>query len=447
MTSQYSQQSISAKIDLSRKQTEAIKYLEDDFTTEILYGGGAGGGKSYLGAWWLLKNCIKYPGTRWVMGRAKLKTLKETTLKSLLEVMKRCNITTEFYNYHQVSGIIKFYNESEILLKDLFAYPSDPDFDELGSLEITGAFIDEASQITSKAKNILKSRIRYKLDEYSLIPKLLMTCNPTRNFLYAEFYKPYTDNALEKGKAFVHALLGDNPHITKHYKNNLLGLDKESKERLLFGNWQYLDDPTKLCEIDKIYDLWTNEYVPHGRKFLSCDIARFGGDKTVIIVWDGLRVIDIYTMNKNKIPEAADKINNIRRLHSIPSSNIVIDDDGVGGGVVDMIPGCLPFVANKKPVNTGGRQNYANLKSQCYFVLAEKINKGEIYIEVKDHQEHIIEELEQIKKEKEETDQKLSVVKKDHVKEMIGRSPDFSDAIMMRMYLTLSRRSGVRRVN
>ena len=435
------------RIELSAKQTEAIELLEDDHTTEILYGGGAGSGKSYLGVWWLIKSCIKYPGTRWVMGRAKLKTLKETTLKSLQEVMKLVGITTEFYTYQQVSGVITFYNGSEILLKDLFYYPADPDFDELGSLEISGAFIDEASQITSKAKNILKSRIRFKLDEYGMIPKLLMTTNPTRNFLYAEYYKPYIDGTLPKGKAFVHALLRDNPKITKHYKNNLLGLDKESKERLLFGNWQYIDDPLKLCEVDKILDLWTNDYVERGKRVISCDIARFGGDKTVIMVWEGLRAISIYTMDKNKITEAADRIDDIRRQYGIPRSDIVVDDDGVGGGVVDMLSGCVPFVANKKPVFTQSKQNYANLKSQCYFILAEKVNNGEIFISFSDHKEKIIEELEQIKKDRDETDDKLRVIKKEKVKEIIGRSPDYSDAIMMRMYLTLLVRKGIRRVN
>jgi len=445
MTSQYSQQSISASIELSLKQTEAIKHLEDNVTTEILYGGGAGSGKSILGAWWILKSCIKYPGTRWVIGRSKLKTLKETTLKSLFEVLKLCHITSDYYNYNQTHGTITFYNESEILLKDLFAYPSDPDFDELGSLEITGAFIDEASQITSKAKNILKSRIRYKLDEYKLIPKLLMTCNPTRNFLFAEFYKPYVDGKLPEGKHFVRALLADNPYITTHYRNNLLGLDKSTIERLLFGNWMYADDPTKLIDYDKILDLWTNDHVQPGTKYLSCDIARFGGDKTVIVVWEGLRIIAIHTMAKNKIPEAADKISDIRRQHQIPRSNIVIDDDGVGGGVVDMLPGSVPFIANKKAIISG--RNYANLKSQCYFILAEKINKGEIFIAVNDYKENIIEELEQVKKDKEETDDKLRVVKKEHIKEIIGHSPDYSDAIMMRMYLTLAKRRGIKRVN
>jgi hypothetical protein len=37
-------------------------------------------------------------------------------------------------------------------------------------------------------------------------------------------------------------------------------------------------------------------------------------------------------------------------------------------------------VNNSKPVETGVRQNYANLKSQCAFLLQEKIQKGEIAV-------------------------------------------------------------------
>ena len=426
-------------IELSDKQTEAIRLLQDDHTTEVLYGGGAGGGKSYLGSWWILKGCINYPGTRWVIGRSKLKTLKETTLKSLFEVMKLTGVPGDYYAYNQTSGTIKFNNGSEILLKDLFAYPSDPDFDELGSLEISGAFIDEASQITVKAKNILKSRIRYNLDTWDMIPKLLMTTNPCRNFLYADFYKPFTEGKLASGRAFVHALLSDNPYITKHYRDNLIGLDKASKERLLFGNWQYLDDPTKLIEIDKIIDLWTNDHVKDGARYITCDAARFGADKSVIMVWYGLRVIEIKTIAKSTITHLADVIRSMKMKHRVPQSHIIIDDGGVGGGLVDMLPGCKPFVANRKPIVTNRRQNYANLKSQLYFTLAEYVNDGKIWIQPDRERETIIEELEQVKKDKEETDDKLRIIKKEVVKETLGRSPDYSDCLSFRMWFEIEK--------
>jgi hypothetical protein len=34
--------------------------------------------------------------------------------------------------------------------------------------------------------------------------------------------------------------------------------DKVTKERLLNGNWEYDDDPTKLYQYDDINDLFTN---------------------------------------------------------------------------------------------------------------------------------------------------------------------------------------------
>ena len=34
--------------DLTNKQKQAFKYMLDNTTTELLYGGAAGGGKSYL---------------------------------------------------------------------------------------------------------------------------------------------------------------------------------------------------------------------------------------------------------------------------------------------------------------------------------------------------------------------------------------------------------------
>ena len=143
-----------------------------------------GGGKSALGCYWLIKNCLKYKGTRWVMGRASLKTLKETTLNSFYDIAKIQGLKMgEHYFFNAQANIITFFNGSTILLKDLFSYPSDPNFDELGSLEITGAFVDECNQISEKAWNILMSRIRYKLDENGLIPKILGTCNPSKGYI------------------------------------------------------------------------------------------------------------------------------------------------------------------------------------------------------------------------------------------------------------------------
>ena len=227
------------------KQKNAIYFLKDDTTKEILYGGAAGGGKSALGCLWLIESCQKYPGTRWLMGRAKLKTLKETTINTFFELSSKLGISEQF-QYKEQKGLIQWNNGSEILLKDLFFYPSDPEFDELGSLEISGAFIDECSQIVQKAWKLVISRIRYKLKEYELTPKILGTCNPSQNWVYTEFYKPHENDKLPVYKKFVQSLPTDNPHLHPTYLESLLQLDEPSKQRLYFGNWNYDNDPAKL---------------------------------------------------------------------------------------------------------------------------------------------------------------------------------------------------------
>ena len=80
-------------------------------------------------------------------------------------------------------------------------------------------------------------------------------------------------------------------------------------------------------------------------------------------------------------------------------------------------------------------QNYQNLKTQCYYKFAEEVNNGRIYIGSTKYRKEIIEELEIVKRDKVDKDtQKLSIESKDIVKSKLGRSPDFADALIMRMW-------------
>jgi hypothetical protein len=324
----------------------------------------------------------------------------------------------------------------------LFLYPSDPNFDELGSLEITDAFIDENNQIVEKAHNIVKSRIRYKLDEYGLIPKVLGCCNPAKGWIYSRFYKPFKEGRLPNDRQFVQALVDDNPDISKHYRENLLGLDKNSKERLLYGNWEYDDDPAALISYEKIIDIFSNTYLQSGEKFITADVARLGSDKIVICVWDGWKVIELKAYNKERLNTTGEIIEGLRIKYQIPKSNVLCDEDGVGGGLVDFM-GYRGFVNNSSALPnpiTRVDENYNNLKSQCYFRLADRINKGQLFICATEYKNEIIEELEQVKQHNMDKDSKKQILPKDKVKELIARSPDFADALMMREYFELKPR-------
>jgi len=435
---------------LSLKQTKALDLLEDNVTTELLFGGGAGGGKSAFGCYWQIKRRLKYPGTRGLIGRSKLKVLKDTTLKTFVEIAKMQGLAQgEHYKItssHDTENpnCIVFKNTSLIYLRDLFLYPSDPDFDDLGSLEITDAFIDECNQLVEKAKGIVKSRIRFKLDENDLIPKILMTCNPAKNWTYKQFYKPSRKGELPKYRAFIQSLLSDNPFISKHYRENLLTLGKNSRERLLDGNWEYDDDPATLIDADAIYDYFRPHHISRGgKKYITIDVARKGKDKTVFRLWEGFLCVRRISMDISKVNEVVDKANSLRQQHGVPLSQIVADEDGVGGGVVDYL-GCKGFVNNSSPLDEiiAGekvRPNYENLKTQCSFHMANKIQNREAgeLCENSDIIDLVSEEMEQVKQRDIDKDGRLKLVTKDIVKEKIGRSPDDWDGIMMRYIFEL----------
>lgn len=431
-------------MELTAKQIEALQVLARPDINEVLFGGGAGGAKSFLGCYWLCKNCIKYPGSRWLMGRSVLKTLKETTLNTFFEVSRQLNLVSgHHYKYNEQKGQIKFLNDSVILLKDLFRYPSDPEFDDLGSLEITGAFIDECNQITDKAREIVLSRIRYKLDTFGLSPKMLMTCNPAKNWVYKEFYKPAREGTMSKDRAFIQALVVDNPFISRHYVESLGKLSKESKERLLFGNWEYDDDPAALIDFDAIQNLFSNKHIPaQGKRYLTCDIATRGSDRMVIMAWSGWQVTQVKIIDKNDGAGAAKAIADMKLKHGVPASHVVYDADGVGGGLTGIVAGQEFHNGGRPLLKDGKQENYDNLKTQCYYHLAEKMNNAEIYISAalpNDLCTELIEELEQVKRRDMDSDGKLKIVSKEQMKAALGRSPDLADCLMMRMFFELDR--------
>lgn len=418
-------------MQLLNKQNHAVFYLNDKVTEEILYGGAAGGGKSALDCLHLIEKSQKYPGSRWLMGRSKLKTLKETTLNTFFELSSKLQISNQ-YKFNAQENIIHWKNGSDILLKDLFLYPSDPNFDALGSLEITGAVVDECNQVVYKAWQIVKSRIRYKLNDFDLMPKMLGTCNPAKNWTYKEFYKPSKDGILLPYRRFIQALPTDNPHLHPSYLQSLLRLDKNSKQRLYYGDWEYDDDPSALMGIDDINNVFTNKYVKGGKRYITADIARFGDDSTMIGVWDGLRLIKYVELTKKPTTWVTSQIMKLAQEYEIPLSQIIVDEDGVGGGVVDQL-GCKGFVNNSSPLYG---ENFNNLKSQCYFKLADIVRANLMYVAADDPEfvARLIEEFEQVKQKDMDKDGKKQVVPKDKVKELLGRSPDISDMVMMRMY-------------
>ena len=76
---------------LHDRQLAAMSFLCDSYTEEVLFGGAAGGGKSFIGCEWLLWCCLAYPRTRWFIGRKHLSEVRKSTVVTMNKVLKKHN--------------------------------------------------------------------------------------------------------------------------------------------------------------------------------------------------------------------------------------------------------------------------------------------------------------------------------------------------------------------
>ena len=426
------------------KQEKAWEKLEDKETRYVIFGGGAGGGKSWLLCEWLLTKCIQYPGSKWFIGREELKRLMGSTYITFLKVCSFHNISKKCWTLNGMYNYIEFVNGSRIDLLDVKFLPSDPLYERFGSLEYTGGAIEEAGEVHFLAFDVLKSRIgRHLNKEFNIPSKILITCNPKKNWLYQIIYKPWKAKQLPKEYAFVQSLYGDNKFTSEDYGKNLAEIkDKSQRERLMFGNWEYEDDPATLIQYDAMLDLFTNTVPEDRQKYLTIDVARYGADKSIFYLWEGFKLYKHFVYEHKGIDQLSIQLRSILETEQIPYSHTLADDDGVGGGLVDMCRGIKGFVNNSVALDnpsTHKKENFANLKTQCSFLLAEKVNSRGIRIEgfTPSEQQMLIEELEQIKAKDLDKEGKLKLVSKEEVKEKLGRSPDYADPLMMRMFFEL----------
>jgi hypothetical protein len=421
------------------KQLEAIKYWTDNSVIDILYGGSKGSGKSYLGCSLIFGDALMYPETNYFIARKRIGDLNKYTTPSIQEVLTAYGLDKRYYKFNASSSVYTLYNGSKIFLIEAKYMPSDPMYQRFGSMQMTRGWIEEAGEFEVEAKNNLLATVgRWNNDKYGINGKILQTCNPSKNYLYPNYYKKSKEGTLEKHIRYIQALPTDNKMIASGYLEMLnKTLSHSEKERLLNGNWEYDDDPNTLCNYDDICQIFENDHVPEGKYYLTGDIARMGSDKAVIIVWSGWVAKEIIIFEKSKMTELQNVIQSLRTKYQISKQNCIVDEDGIGGGIVDN-SGVKGFVNNSVALNG---ENYVNLQSQCCFGLAEKINLSQIYIEceiAEKYKEEIIQELEYLKTYKLDAGGKLRILPKADIKQALGRSPDFRDALMMRYYYELA---------
>lgn len=244
------------------------------------------------------------------------------------------------------------------------------------------------------------------------------------------------------------------------YLANLKTQDEIQRARLLDGNWKVRSDWLGLYDRDKLWDMFSNQIdYKDGRKCITSDVARFGADLAVIISWIwwyGAR-IDIWT--KSSIELLHQIIEDRKKEYNIWSSDVLCDEDGVWWWLVDK---WYKGFKNWDPALN--KENYENLKTQCYYKLQWfikdnliSINSDNIYVDGHKTNQIIInsktyyipdlikKQLSSIKRKDTDKDGKLKINTKEEQKAILWwMSPDIWDSIMMRTWFDLDPRKNKR---
>lgn len=439
----------------NEKQFEAAEYWIDNSISDICYGGSKYSGKTFLGCSLIFGDALTYPGTHHFIARKTLNDLRKFTRPTIEEVLENYGLNRNYVRYNAQDNYYTCHNDSKIYLLEAKLLPSDPEYRRFGSMNMTRGMIEEAGEFEEAAKNNLSASVgRWRNARYGINGKIIQLCNPAKNYLYREYYRKHKQGDLEPHKRFIQALPSDNKKAPPEYLQHLMQtLNLAERERLLFGNWEYDDDPATLIPYDNIISIFENDHLVKdpGEMYLTADVARLGSDKAIIAVWKGWVVLEFQIFDKSRTTEIQNCINTFRAKYIIPKKNCIADEDGVGGGVVDNCEirgfknnGAVIAVQLEKG-KSPEKPNFDNLQTQCIYGLVDKINKYGVHIAAPmtdTHKQELIEDLEQVKSYKTDTEGKKRVIPKEKVKEKLGRSPDWRDTLLMRYWFELNPYTG-----
>lgn len=449
-------------LEISKKQREILALVEDPTITELLIGGSAGGSKTFTMGMTIALIAKRFPGARFFVGRKTLKSLRQSTINTLItKVHPLLGLKDSDFTMHYQSMELDYKNGSKVIFGELDWMPGDPDFARVGSLEIDMAFVDEAGEITLSAKNAIKSRVgRGVMAERGIPGKLILSANPSRNFLRQEYYDPYVElgggdfqkwqigeveidgKHVPSYRGFLRMGAYDNPFLPQSYIDNLKSLPDVERRRLLDGDWNYTDDDSSLFRAG-LLEKATTRVLPDQKpdifdKYIGVDLADVGKDHTIFSLMENGVLIDQresrVQMNwdkHSKLPMGrlvADELVEFAQRNGFTQNTarqIAIETNGVGASVRDFLRdrgwSVLEYTATHK-----GR-------SENYYQLMLDMDSGEtkIWCEVPN--------LDDLKRQLTShtftmNNQIPDVVKKDKIKQLIGKSPDEADSFMIANY-------------
>lgn len=442
---------------LSPRQVQALQLLSLDSTDELLYGGAAGGGKTWLGCFWIWYLCRKYPRTRYVVARRHLKDLINSTLPSFFKVVTvaegagKADYKPERYWLYnsRKETITHARNGSQIVLVDTEYKPTDPLFDRYGGGEYTAGWCEEVQETSRKAYSALRTRIGRHLNaELGIHPIMLSTCNPAKSWIYTDFYRPWREGKLPPGRLFLPATIDDNPYLTEEYRGILQNIsDPAMRARLLSGSWEYEDDEGQLIPARLLVNALQAPAMA-GPVRLGIDVALGGprADSTTIATVRGNALESIEQIQASDYtgdPAGFDLwltdllAERIREAGALEPNAVRMDYSGIGANLWHLLRAnhglaVYPWKGQQPPIQRAGRPiKYANLRSQAWWELKEKC-RLKAWKMPAIYDEELWQELTAIRySTRADT---IALEDKHYIRHRLGRSPDKADALVMALF-------------
>jgi hypothetical protein len=206
-------------------------------------------------------------------------------------------------------------------------------------------------------------------------------------------------------------------------------------------------DPSLLVRHAAVADLWSNSFVPEGKKALTCDIALHGSDRFVMHAWSGMILKEITVLTKRDASDVTAIIQGKAIEHQVPRHNIVYDADGLGAYLKGYLQGATPYQGGRaSEPQQGQKMSYQNLRSQCHFLAADAINDGKMWIDTDAYRDELEPEIFAcLRTSGQDAALRWGIIPKDSdnpkmpgAKRRLGRSPDLFDPIPMRMFLEMT---------
>ena len=397
------------KAQLSKWQR---KFILDGFDDDLRIAcTSVSAGKSYALSIWIVLQCLKNPGIRGIIIAQNYRAL---TLVLIREIKNRCNEFGITIEHNKSNNELVFPNGSI-----LYGFSAESPDAVLGLTEISLLAIDEAAYTNEEIYNNARDRMRGS--KYPSRVRLISSPSNTRvQNWFSTICKLHSDKV-------IHATAFDNPFTSQSFKDELIERYGEGTPLYRQQVLGEIFDADVVSQIIKRSDFRQDKTANDNVYYLGMDCSGMGADKDVITIIDKYGIVDISEFSQADTFIKVNRINDYYNKYHF-KCGYLDNTGGYGQGILDLCKSKnLPIDGINFANKAFNEELYPNARTEMYLEAAKEIKDGfYVYDNVKE--EFIAQEITINNK-----GQSTLVPKKD-IKEVLGHSPDYSDAVSLALY-------------